>query len=199
MTTTCPVNASVSRDDPHVVARPHARDPCNDMGLAGLDVRMGMGCEPSRIGADEESGRNANTASTSPCGGRAGGRACKPAGGKVPDRPRRDARKIYQRMLRASAWVTVRLSPSETHSGSAWLVDSGERLLVTSHHVVSSKDLWVVYDNKIKVFFPETRNGMTLSDPEAVLREGKPYRAHIVDSDPGRDLAILQVEQLPAT
>ncbi len=100
-------------------------------------------------------------------------------------------------MLRASAWVRVQLSPGNVHSGSAWLVDRRDRLLVTSHHVLSIKDLRVVVDDKIKVFFPEIRNGMMLSDPEAVLHEGKPYRAHIVDSDPGRDLAILQVEQLP--
>lgn len=158
-----------------------------------------LGCEPSRIGTDAQPGVNANTTSTSPA---QAGTAPAVAPTSLPaeksqDRPRRDARKIYQRMLRASAWVTVQLSPSDIHSGSAWLVDRGERLLVTSHHVLSIKDLWAVYDNKIKVFFPETRNGMTLSDPEAVLREGKPYSAHIVDCDPGHGLAILQVEQLP--
>ncbi len=201
MRTTCPANASVNR------ARPGMSLPA--LTLVTLVMTWGwpasttgwvLGCEPSRIGADAQSGANANTASTSPAqAGTAPALApASPLAEKSQDRPRRDARKIYQRMLRASAWVTVRLSPSETHSGSAWLVDSKERLLVTSHHVVSSKDLWAVHDNRIKVFFPETRKGMTLSDPEAVLREGKPYSAHIVDSDPGRDLAILQVEQLPA-
>ena len=58
-------------------------------------------CEPSRIGADAQSAANANTASTSPA--QAGtAQAVAPASRlaeKSQDRSRRDARKIYQRML----------------------------------------------------------------------------------------------------
>jgi S1-C subfamily serine protease len=164
-------------------------------GWPGFTSGWVQGSEPQRVGADTKSGAKSGTATASlaqPV--RAANTQAEPS----REGPRLDARKIYQRMLRGSAWVTVRLSATENHAGTAWLVDSAERLLITSHHVVSSKDLWTVHDNLIKVFFPENRNGTTLSDPEAVLRDGKSYKAHIVDSDPGRDLAILQVEELPA-
>ncbi len=105
---------------------------------------------------------------------------------------------IYQRMLHASAWIMARHSANQVAIGTAWLVDRPGRLLVTNHHVVTPWVLGVPTVDPVRVFFPESRNGKLITDPRKEVSETKSYNARIVDLDPRRDLAILQVEGLPS-
>jgi len=84
--------------------------------------------------------------------------------------------------------------------GTAWLADGPERLLVTNHHVVAPTDLslLVLPDAKIKVLFPESRDGRPVNEKEVALKDGKTYQVRVVDFDLLRDLAVLQlVSNLP--
>ena len=109
-----------------------------------------------------------------------------------------DGRQLYQRMFHAAAWVRAKdpVKP-QWSTGSAWLVDRSERLLVTNHHVISWGHIYVLPDRFLQVYFPESRDGALITDPNVLVREGRGYRVRVVDDDPLRDLALLRVEEQP--
>jgi tetratricopeptide (TPR) repeat protein len=110
------------------------------------------------------------------------------------ERDQFSGREIYGRLLRSAAWIVVQEPGRKEFAwGSGWLVDRADCLVVTNHHVVA-KGLTLHPDEHIRVYFPEYREGRLVTDRVRMLREGRGVRARIVDSDPKRDLAVLQLE-----
>jgi regulator of sirC expression with transglutaminase-like and TPR domain len=95
------------------------------------------------------------------------------------------AKEIYQHTLRSAAWVRT-----DEGSGSGWVLDRANRLLVTNHHVVGNNDA-------VRVYFPVVRDGRVLAEKAEYLDKVKPVVGRVLDSDPGRDLAVVQLESLP--
>lgn len=95
-------------------------------------------------------------------------------------------KEIYQRALKAVAWV---ITPEFT--GTAWLVDRDNRLLVTNYHV--AEDL-----AEVELVFPAYREGALVVEKSWYRDSAPRYRARVVDVSPADDLAILQVDRLPA-
>jgi tetratricopeptide (TPR) repeat protein/S1-C subfamily serine protease len=114
-------------------------------------------------------------------------------------------RQLYQWMFHAAAWVRAKdpakqakdPAKQEWRAGSAWLVDRSERLLVTNHHVISWGRIYVLPDRFLQVYFPESRDGSVITDPDMLVREGRGHQVRVIDDDPLRDLALLRVEELP--
>ncbi|MBI1321795.1 tetratricopeptide repeat protein [bacterium] len=111
---------------------------------------------------------------------------------------------IYRRLVAGSAWV-VYVKPDgsgEYASGTGWIVDGPNRLLITNHHVVSADDESnvnaVVADKDLRVYFPWTRDGRLISDRSEYLRQGTFVKATVIDSNPTIDLAVLRLESIPA-
>jgi tetratricopeptide (TPR) repeat protein len=93
-------------------------------------------------------------------------------------------KKLYLQTLHATAYVKVR-----DGSGTGWIVDRDRRLLVTNYHVVEGFD-------RADVTFPTFKDGRLLVNAKDY--KGKAgVSATVVDVDPERDLAILQVDVLP--
>jgi tetratricopeptide (TPR) repeat protein len=103
-------------------------------------------------------------------------------------------REVYRRVLPGVGWVHA----PDRGKGSGWLVDRGRRWLVTSYHVVG--------DNKsVEVFFPVFRQGQAIADrdhylqhrPE-LLKSRHVVSGKVLQRDPDRDLALVELEALPA-
>ncbi|MBV8318527.1 MAG: trypsin-like peptidase domain-containing protein [Planctomycetaceae bacterium] len=63
--------------------------------------------------------------------------------------------------------------------------------------MISWGHIYVLPDHFLQVYFPKSRDGELITDPNVLVREGRGYRVRVVDDDPLRDLALLQVEELP--
>jgi S1-C subfamily serine protease len=96
-------------------------------------------------------------------------------------------RKVYRQTLNSTAWVH-----SGEATGTAWVVSRPHRLLVTNHHVVGNSD-------EVRVFFPMYEEGQVIADREEFARQGRAIKGQVLETDPWRDLAVIQVESLPAT
>ncbi|MBY0228363.1 MAG: HEAT repeat domain-containing protein [Gemmataceae bacterium] len=98
--------------------------------------------------------------------------------------------KVYKRLLRSTAWIVMSGS-----FGSGALIDRTERLVVTNYHVVEEEEGGLV-------FFPAFDKGgaAPINEPKHYLaaRDKLGVRARVLARDPKRDLALLQLESLPA-
>lgn len=94
-------------------------------------------------------------------------------------------RKVYRRTLTSTAWVHA-----EKGTGTAWVVDLRSRLLVTNHHVVGSSD-------KVFVYFPLFEDGELIAERKEYASKGTRIRGTVLETDPWRDLAIIQLDSLP--
>ncbi len=112
--------------------------------------------------------------------------------------------RIYQRMLKSCAWV---ISPRGRSggggllfaSGTGSLIDLGRKLVLTNYHVVQDHDAAIV-------FFPAYHRADS-GRPDLVaerhyyenlLRKNAGIRGRVVARDTGRDLALVQLESVPA-
>jgi serine protease Do len=109
------------------------------------------------------------------------------AAGKSP-------RLLYKEVLRATVLVQVPISRQQTSSGTGWVVDRTRRLLITNFHVVAVKGKAA---RNVRVVFPAYLKGRVVAEKAFYNKKGRAVPARVVVSDPGRDLAVLQVGRLP--
>jgi tetratricopeptide (TPR) repeat protein len=96
---------------------------------------------------------------------------------------------IYRRTLRGVAWV---LAP-DAGKGTGWILDRSQRLLITCAHVVG--------DNKtVDIIFPTSDHGAVLADRAYYYehRTDLRVRGRVLKCNPGVDLALVQLDSLPA-
>src|SRR5262249_38591684 len=92
---------------------------------------------------------------------------------------------IIHKTRQASAFVQTKNA-----TGTAWLVDQANRLLVTNQHVVE--------DNvTVLVWFPIYKDGKPVTEKKA-YKEELGLRGQVIDTDIRRDLAVIQLrDRLP--
>jgi tetratricopeptide (TPR) repeat protein len=96
-----------------------------------------------------------------------------------------DVKLIIQKTRQATAYVETKDA-----SGTAWVVDRSNRLLVTNQHVVT--DNVMVY-----IWFPLYKDGRVVTERKA-YREELGLRGKVLDTDVKRDLAVIQLkDRLP--
>ena len=97
--------------------------------------------------------------------------------------------RLYDRAVRASAWVVVK-----QESGAAILVDAEERLLVTNYHVVKDAE-------EVAVIFPQFVHGRVIDDRDFYWKNWKRLAAtgRVIHRNVRCDLAVIQVDQLPSS
>lgn len=103
-------------------------------------------------------------------------------------------RDTYRRLLPSTCWIIGR-SPKSADSlqmGTGWVCDGERRLVITNEHVIEGLDHFEVY-------FPHEVDGSVTVDPQYYLKQLHPIKAIALDRDARRDLALLQLESLPAT
>jgi S1-C subfamily serine protease len=97
-----------------------------------------------------------------------------------------DAVTIYQKTLKATALIAT-----DSGRGTGWVADVEKRLIVTNHHVAGDA-------KKMRVFFPKFDGGELVTNFEEYLNSDPGVPARLLLSDPAKDLAVIQVERLPA-
>lgn len=95
---------------------------------------------------------------------------------------------IYQTALRSSAFVIA-----GDNLGSGALVDAERRLVFTNYHVVGETQ-------EVRVMFPQFVDGELVTERQAMLdrRQEDGIIGKVIERDPRRDLALVQLESLPA-
>jgi len=94
---------------------------------------------------------------------------------------------LYADMLRGMGLV---LTPKG--SGTAWVVDLEQGILLTNEHVVTGQD-------RVDVVFPEyAENGRPVAELTYYFEHAKRLRAEVIDADGPRDLALVRLrDKLP--
>lgn len=92
----------------------------------------------------------------------------------------------YQRMLKSVGLIQCSDSDG-TYSGTGWVIDAQQRLLVTNQHVIEGFE-------ECEVFFPEFANGRLVTDPDESIVDSRAYAARVIDSDETFDLALIQLD-----
>jgi tetratricopeptide (TPR) repeat protein len=97
---------------------------------------------------------------------------------------------IYDQVLKAAAWILAE-EGGRTATGTGWLVDKADRLLVTNYHVVNRNE-------EVKVVFPQF-DGRKRVIPEKshYRKKARAFRGQVIARDKQRDLALIQVASLP--
>jgi HEAT repeat protein/S1-C subfamily serine protease len=102
------------------------------------------------------------------------------------------SRDIVKQTLQSLAWIVFLTRTGATGSGSGSLVDLENRVVLTNYHVVA-------LESRTVVFFPKYENGKLIPERERYVRrrdeDGIPAR--VVDTDPGHDLALIQLSRVP--
>jgi len=98
----------------------------------------------------------------------------------------RTPEQVYKELLSSTAWIITNYG-----SGSGVLVHPEEKLVLTNYHVIDN-------DRSPLVYFPELRGDSLVSEPSAYLgNKASAIKSRVVMRDPGRDLALLRLENLP--
>ena len=109
--------------------------------------------------------------------------------------PRLSGQQVYERILKSCVFI---LNP-EGAAGSGALVDGKNRIVITNHHVVESDKSQK--QPTVYVTFPRFQNGAPVTNAksyiQALLADKTKYRAKVLHSDPTKDLAIVQLAELP--
>jgi tetratricopeptide (TPR) repeat protein len=99
--------------------------------------------------------------------------------------------RVYEQTLRGAAWVRVPLGNDRLNLGSGWLADRSRKLLVTNEHVVEGAEA-------VEVFFPVYKDGKPVTSAGHYLKALTPVRGRVIDTDVPRDLAVIELESVPA-
>jgi tetratricopeptide (TPR) repeat protein len=97
------------------------------------------------------------------------------------------AEDLYARTLRGTALI---LTPKGT--GTGWVIDLEQGLLVTNEHVVTTHE-------KVEVIFPTYgKDGRPVAERSHYRRNAERFTADVIDADSRRDLAVIRLrERLP--
>lgn len=102
------------------------------------------------------------------------------------DAPKGTSRTVYQQMLHAAAAI---LTPDG--QGTGWVVDADQRLLVTAQHVAPTL-------GPIEAVFPQYIDGKLVTNRAKYSEIGVRIPGQVIDVDVRRDLALIQLDRLPA-
>lgn len=108
----------------------------------------------------------------------------------VPEAKKLTSKELHAKLLKSSGWVQQRNGDQVLGHGTGGIIDKERRLMVTNDHVVEGQDVvWVI--------FPEFKDGKLIRE-ESHYRTAKAVKAVVIDRDYARDLAVIQLESLPA-
>jgi hypothetical protein len=111
----------------------------------------------------------------------------------LPARADADASGVYKDLLKSVVWIHSPRGGGKAASGTGSLIDADRRLVLTNYHVVGDVD-------RALVLFPHTERGKVVAERDYYLERLKRYGiwAKVVARDKKADLALIQLEGLPA-
>jgi len=99
---------------------------------------------------------------------------------------------VFHKALQSSAFVVVPKTDNQLGYGSGWIADRDQRLIVTNNHVVGD------YTN-VYVYFPLWDDaGRLMTQSRELVRQRQQVSGRVIARDTKRDLALIQVDSLPA-
>lgn len=108
----------------------------------------------------------------------------------IPAERKKSSKELHQMLLKSAGWVRFESNGGFSH-GTGGIIDRERRLMITNEHVVEGQDtVWVI--------FPEFKDGKLIRE-EGHYKRMKGVKATVIDRDFARDLAVIQLESLPAT
>src|SRR5262245_61957880 len=96
---------------------------------------------------------------------------------------------VIEKLLPGTAYLRVP-DGNTMHNGTGVLIDVKERLLLTANHVTGGKD-------QVLASFPRRDSHGDLVTDAGSYWMMFALRGKVVHRDPGRDLALIQLEKLP--
>src|SRR5581483_6854672 len=101
---------------------------------------------------------------------------------------------VYRHVLKSVAWILVRQGTGDgAMMGTGTLVDRTNGLILTNDHVIRG-------GSEIVVFFPNYHDGQVIAERDNYLknvRRQDVIRGQVVAKDSARDLALVQIQQIP--
>jgi hypothetical protein len=112
--------------------------------------------------------------------------------------PARANEELYRKVAASTAVIYKNEGPFGGGAGTGFLIDARERLLVTARHVVEKTGGGGAH--AVIVIFAETRDGQVITDVSHYRRHWATLalRGKVVYESVRRDMAVIQVEKLPA-
>jgi S1-C subfamily serine protease len=101
---------------------------------------------------------------------------------------------LYERVVKSCVFIVTPISKTSFAMGSGSLIDAEKRYVITNYHVVEDKP--VVYAQ-----FPMYIKGKLNTDKKGYIDTalaGKAIKAKVLHYDMSRDLAVIQLEKVPA-
>ena len=96
------------------------------------------------------------------------------------------AEEVYARTLRGTALI---LTPTTT--GTGWVIDLEQGILVTNEHVVTTHE-------KVEVIFPTyDKDKRPVAERSYYRRNAPRFAAEVIDADGQRDLAVIRLKERP--
>lgn len=110
------------------------------------------------------------------------------------DKPSFTKQQLVEKLKHSTCWVLGKRKNSKTYtpSGTGWVIDTKEKLVITNHHVINGYE-------SLAVYFPMKQAGEWVNDKATYLKL-KPIKASVIDfADQKKDvdLALLKLESLP--
>src|SRR5262249_43514575 len=103
---------------------------------------------------------------------------------------RADTETIYQRLLQSTGWINCPQPGGPNSWGTCWVYDKQQRLVITNKHVIDKA-------TTVTVDFPMYQQGRLVTLVTEYLKTA-PINGKVVAFDEKRDLALCQLESLPA-
>jgi HEAT repeat protein len=114
----------------------------------------------------------------------------------VESKAKPNAKDIFRHVLKSSTWIINAERDGSMSMGSGTLIDKKSRLVLTNYHVVMNHA-------DLVAFFPVfASDGKLVRERNSYLdkvikKDVDIIHAHVVRSDRGRDLSIIQLDRLP--
>jgi S1-C subfamily serine protease len=101
-----------------------------------------------------------------------------------------DTETIYNKLLHATGWINCPQPNGGNSWGTCWVYDREQRLVITNKHVIDEA-------TTVLVDFPLYRDGKLLTNLADYLQT-RPIQGKVLAFDEKRDLALCQLDSLPA-
>jgi len=107
-----------------------------------------------------------------------------------------ESKSVYDTLLHVTCHIGAISKKNVDWCGTGWLLDAKRRLMVTNHHVTCPKDQAEV--REMFVWFPVIRKGEAIHEIDYYIQNVKRCGAKLIYADETRDLALVQLDELPA-
>ena len=101
---------------------------------------------------------------------------------------------VAERLMDSTCHIAFVRDNKNVHFGTGWVLDVDRRLVITNHHVIDSKGP----PSELRVYFPVKKDGEWVVEDTHYFQKVRPSIGRIVFSTRQHDLALLQLDRLPA-